>query len=275
MTTPSSAVSMNVISRKHTVRLVHHWVRERTPAAVVRFGEGEARLLTAFPDDAKSIDIAVRKLRRQTGLTFSPKEMFKVKSLLMNALDEADIVGVRVSASFSEEHREWGERIAALYADRLAEGRRSAHVGHCLLNSDLRDALPQLLQAQPQVSVVSCRDLGPSLEGEYGLRDVGVYQVPSQYVVRDVDGPYEAALHDVPIWPDFYRRLRTEITVRDRGEIFLIGAGLFGKDLCVQIRELGGIALDMGSTLDGLAGKVTRGRNRPDFRLPPEVPKIV
>ena len=42
---------------------------------------------------------------------------------------------------------------------------------------------------------------------------------------------------------------------------FLVGAGIFGKDLCIRIRELGGIALDMGSCLDLMAGKVTRGPN--------------
>jgi hypothetical protein len=79
----------------------------------------------------------------------------------------------------------------------------------------------------------------------------------------------------VPIWPDFYRRLEEEIEVREQGEVFLVGAGLFGKSLCVRIRERGGIALDMGSTLDGIAGKVTRGEGRPTFRPFPETPRLV
>lgn len=263
------------LSRRQTVRLVSRCVEERTPIAVVRFGEGEARLLAADPGDPRSVREAVKKLRRQTGLTFSTKEMFKVKELVASALEEADILGLRTSASFAEEHKELGRRIAAIYADRVAQGRKPAYLGHSLLNNDLRDALPQLLAGQQQISVVSCRDLGPTLKVEYGLTDVGVYQIPSQYVVRDVDGPYEAALHDVPIWPDFYSRLQGEISVRGKGEIFLVGAGLFGKSLCIRIRELGGIALDMGSTLDGIANKVTRGDGRPSFRPPPATPRTV
>ncbi|MGC1851314.1 MAG: hypothetical protein WA687_02610 [Solirubrobacterales bacterium] len=273
---PSAAENGSTqLSRRQTVRMVSRHIAEGRPIAVVRFGEGEARLLAADPANPTSMKAAIKKLRRQSGLTFSAKEMLKVKALLMNALDEADVVGLRTSKSFAEEHRELGELIASVYAERVAQGRRPGHLAHSLLNSDLCEALPALLAGQQQLSVVSCRDIGPILKADHNLTDITAYQVPSQYVVRDVDGPYEAALHDVPIWPEFYQRLRAELTVRSRGEVFLVGAGLFGKDLCIRIRELGGIALDMGSTLDAIASKVTRGRNRPTFRAPPEIPRLV
>jgi hypothetical protein len=263
------------LSRRETVRMVSRCVAERRPIAVVRFGEGEARLLAAKPADPASMLRAIKKLRRQTGLIFSAEEMLEVRALVLSALDQADVVGLRTSASFADEHRELGDLIASVYTERVAQGRRPAYLTHSLLNNDLRDALPALLSERRRVSVVSCRDIGPTLEADHGLADVTAYQVPSQYVVRDVDGPYEAALHDVPIWPDFYRRLETEIAVHDAGEVFLVGAGLFGKDLCIRIRDLGGIALDMGSTLDGVASKVTRGGGRPAFRPLPKMPRLV
>lgn len=263
------------LSRRQTVRLVRRCVEERTPLAVVRFGEGEARLLAADPDDPASVKAAIKKLRRQTGLTFSPEEMLKVKAMVAAALEQADVVGMRTSANFADEHRELGERIAAIYAEQVSRGREPAHVAHSLLHHDLRDALPELLSERQRLSVISCRDLGAALEAEHHLDHVSVHQIPSQYVVRDVDGPYEAAMHDVPIWPDFYRELRERIAVRETGEVFLVGAGLFGKDLCIRIRELGGIALDMGSTLDSMADKITRGRSRPTFRPPPATPRLV
>lgn len=250
------------LSRKQTVRLVGSWVEEGTPAAVVRIGEGEGRLLAAHPGDDLSVRVAVRKLRRQTGMRFSMEEMFKVKALVMTAFDEADILGLHVSDNFSEEHREWGERIALIYADRVIRGRTPAYLAHCLLNHDLYDALPTLLSDQDRISVITCRDVAPRLQAEHQLAEVVTYQVPSQHAVREVDGRYEAAMHDVPMWPDFYRRLQKYVTVRAKGEVFLIGAGLFGKALCVQVRELGGIALDMGATLDQMAEKVTRGSGR-------------
>jgi hypothetical protein len=263
------------LSRRQTVRLVIECIAEQTPIAVVRFGEGEGRLLAADPTDEVSVRVAIRKLRRQTGLTFSEKEMLKVKALVMTALDEADVVGLGVNAKFADEHREWGDRIADIYEQRVALGRKPARLAHSMLNSDLYRELPTLLSEQEQVSIISCRDLASSLEANYGPTDVAVYQVPSQYVVRDVDGEYEAALHDVPIWPDFYRDLRARVVVRQPGEVFLVGAGLFGKELCIRVKELGGIALDMGSTLDAIVNKVTRGKKRPQFRPFPEVPRTV
>jgi hypothetical protein len=276
--TPSPAADANgsvAVSRRHTVRLVSRAVDSRTPLAVVRFGEGEGRLLAADPGDDFSIRVAGRKLHKQTGLAFPPGEVLKVRALVTNALDQADIVGLRGSARFSDEHREWMDLINRIYAERVVGGRRPAYVAHCLLHHDVYDALPDLLGQERQLSVISCRDLGPKLKADYGIADPAVYQIPSQYVVRDVDDEYEARLHDVDIWPDFYRELRSGIEVRERGEIFLVGAGLFGKDLCIRVRDLGGIALDMGSTLDQMAGKVTRGHNRPQFRPPPETPRWV
>lgn len=240
------------------------WLRQRlercAPAAAVRFGDGEARLLTADQDDAEAIDGAIVRLEVQAGLSPSPAEVLEIKALLALAFDEADVLGIGVERSLVA-HKQWMDRLADLYAERLAEGRRPAALAHCLLSHQVLDDLPELLAGR-RVSAVSCRDLKPILESEWGLADVAVYQVPSQYASRDVDGAYEAALHHTPIWPDACERVRAELTVRERGEVFLVGAGLFGKDLCIRIRDQGGIALDMGSALDRLAAKITRGPRR-------------
>jgi hypothetical protein len=239
------------------------WIRRREPAAIVRFGEGEGRLLKADPNDPESVQVAANKLRRQTGAAYSVDDVLKVQACVLNAFDRADVLGIRGRASFSAEHTMWVERIRAELEARLANGRAPAFVSDSVLNNRLRDVLGSLLREQRQVSVVSCRDLEPVLHDRFQIEDVRTYQVPSQFITRRVDGPYEASLHDVPIWPEFYRSHHDELSVRTEGEKFLVGAGIFGKELCIRIRDLGGIALDMGSCLDGLAGKVTRGRHKP------------
>jgi hypothetical protein len=142
----------------------------------------------------------------------------------------------------------------------------AAALASCYLNHEILAALPALL-AKRRVSVISCRDVKPVVEEMWDLDDVAVYQMPSHYGVRNVDGAYEAAMHDVPIWPDAHHRVRSELTVRERGEVFLVGAGLFGKDLCIDVRDRGGIALDMGSALDHIAGKLPRDVMRSVFEL--------
>lgn len=219
---------------------------------------------------------AVHKLSKQTGLAFTPQQVLKVGGLIKRALGRSDVVGIDFSHNFTDEHKEWMRKIAAVHAGLAPSERRSGQLRtHSSVNQDLYARLPYLLgRTNRKLSVISCRDLKPWLAA-HGMYDIGVYQVPSQYVMRDVDDEYEARLHDVPIWPDFYAGLESELEVRDQGEVFLVGAGVFGKSLCLEIRERGGIALDMGSTLDGMAGKVTRGRNRPKLRRMPEDPTWV
>jgi hypothetical protein len=250
------------LSRELVVQLVLTWIRNKTPGAVVRFGEGEGRLLWANPHDELSIGVACRKLRRQAGRSFAPREMFEVRSRVMHAFDEADVVGIRGGPDFNDEHLMWIRRIERVFEERRANRRRPAFVTHCFVSRDLTDALDVLLEDQEAVTIVSCRDVRPIFESRYGVRDVRVHQIPSQYRKREVDGEYEAEMHHIPMWPDFYRELQASISVRQRGEVFIVGAGLFGKDLCIRIRELGGIALDLGSCLDEMAGKDTRGESK-------------
>lgn len=248
-------------------------IRRRVPTAVVRFGEGESRVLAADWQEPESLAVASRKLARQTGQVYGRDDVLRIKSMLMRAFDRADVVGIRGGPLFKAEHAIWIKRIEAIFDARVAAGREPAVVTHCQLNSNLRDALCELLAGRDRVSVVSCRDVGPRLSTRHGVTDVATYQVPSQYIMRDVDEAYEIRMHDTAFWPEFYFDLRASITVRERGEVFLVGAGILGKELCIRIKELGGIALDMGSCLDGMAGRVTRGRHRPEPYQPAAKPR--
>ena len=50
------------------------------------------------------------------------------------------------------------------------------------------------------------------------------------------------------------------LTIPRRGAVFLVAGGLLGKIYCDRIRELGGIALDIGALADAWMGHNTRGR---------------
>jgi len=236
----------------------------RSPAAVVRIGEGELRVLAAREDDARSLAAAGGLIEQQSRQAFSPEGILELRRTLESAHHGADVLGALAPARplpgslLAARRAAWESRLEALHAERLDSGRPAAARASDRLNHEILPELPKLLGGRA-VGVVSCRDLKSVLEESWGLEDVAVYQLPSQGGMRHLDGAYEAAMHDVPIWREAHDRVAAELRVRERGEVFLVGAGLFGKDLCVRIRELGGIALDMGSVLDHLAGKMTRG----------------
>jgi hypothetical protein len=250
------------MSSLELARWLERRVASHTPTAVVRFGDGEARLLKADAANASSMRLANDQLQGETGRKFSQEEILDIRGALEHARDQADVLGTLP--------------LTALQAERVAAGKPAAVLASSLLHHEILAELPRLVSGR-QVSVISCRDVKPVIEDGWGLDDVAVYQIPSQYRTRDVDGAYEAALYDVSIWPDAHDRVRSELTVRERGEVFLVAAGLFGKDLCIDIRSQGGIALDMGSTLDHIAGKLTRNPMRRMFELHAEgvpVPEI-
>lgn len=237
-------------------------IEQRIPAAVVRYGDGELSSLVARLDDADSIRVAKHKLDGESGLSFTPEDVLDVGRALALSFDRADVLGILYSHRGVLNDGQLEERqmnpLTKLYLERLTAGRAPALLASSHLQHDVMDLLPKALAGR-RVSVISCRDVRPVLEGDWGLRDVVIYQVPSQCSARDLDGAYEATMHEVPIWPDRHDELQAELTVRDRGEVFLVGAGVFAKDLCIHIREMGGLALDLGSGLDRIVGKLTRG----------------
>jgi len=239
---------------------VMEWVRAKKPFALIRMSEGEARVLHVDRRRPESFGVAARKILKQTGLTVGNRDVLHIQKLLRYAFCEADILCLTGSASWNNEYRMWMDRLKDEY---FARRRKPCITTHCFVNRQLRDALPQILRGQTKVSVISCRDLRPYLKEECGIEDVEVYQVPSQYVMRKIDDEYESSLHGMKMWPTAHHKILRAIRVREKGEVFLIGAGLFGKDMCVRVRELGGIALDMGSCLDFIVGKQTRGPKKP------------
>lgn len=251
------------LSEEDFAQWLRRQLRARKPTAVVRFSGGEGKLLMADPDGGESMAVAARKLENETGRAFSAAEVLEVKGMVKYAFDRADVLGMRFDEGLLDAHKEWTKRLASIYCEARAEGRPPAGLAHPMLNYQILASLPEMLAGR-RVSVITCRDVRPVLENEWGLDDLVVYQVPSEHKVRRVDGEYECALHDVPIWPDVHARVSAELAVRERAEVFLIGAGVFGKDLCIQVRDEGGIALDMGSALDQVVGRITRG---PEWRI--------
>lgn len=234
-------------------------VDSRTPTAMVRFGDGEVRLLNADADDPASIRVANNQLNLEMGHTCAPEVTLKLRAALEYAYGEADVLGIPPHVALQAARDK--HPLAALYARRVATGRPPEALVAPRVNHAILAQLPELLAGR-RVTVISCRDIKPVIEHKWGLKDVAIYQVPSQYRVREVDGAYETAMHDVSIWPDVHDRVLSDLTVREHGEIFLVGAGVFGKDLCIEVRERGGIALDMGAALDHIVGKATRSWTR-------------
>lgn len=90
-------------------------------------------------------------------------------------------------------------------------------------------------------------------------------------VVRHMFAPVEMAWHRVPEqavyayrsqlprhFPESFDFLCSRLEVPFTGAVFLVGAGPCGKIYCDVIKRRGGIAIDIGSVFDAWAGRLTR-----------------
>lgn len=246
------------ISRKAAVKLAAQWIAEKRPGAMVRFGEGEGRLMVAQANDPESVGVARRKIKRQTGQVLKDDAVLAIREDILEALDEADVIGIHGDESFNDEHLGWVRAIEEFSELRAAKTGKGRITTHCLVNSNLSNELPSLLSNVTHVTVFSCRDVVEVVQNIAPRASIRVVQIPSQFVKREIDDEYESRMHGIVMWPDFYSGLKGNLEVREQGEVFLVGAGLFGKVICTRAKKLGGIALDIGSRLDFMAGKSTR-----------------
>jgi len=69
-------------------------VLKRSPAAIVRFGDLEAWLLTGVPEDPEATEAVLGQLERQAGLTPTPRELIQIRALLEEAFERADVLGI-------------------------------------------------------------------------------------------------------------------------------------------------------------------------------------
>lgn len=92
------------MGQERTVASLLSQVQCRNPIGLVRFGEGEGRVLSAEWDDAESLKIAANKLKRQTGRRYGRDDVLRIESMLIRAFDQAGVVGLRGSGSLNPEH---------------------------------------------------------------------------------------------------------------------------------------------------------------------------
>jgi hypothetical protein len=247
----------------------------------IRLGDGEGALL-AVGDQSDSGDIGY--FHRHLGPASGSLPFLKrLRSHLEDALQSADLVGIRDDVIDVEFFPEWltlpkpefldlfrrcfrlreiernlpfegARRIALLHhkASTFEFDRSPSFCsawGHYDLH--LSGALFRMIARQGTLGLISCRETLPHiLESLFGVT-VRHYSLPGMF--RDLKGG------EIP--GDYIERLESILEkrlVEFPGMLFLVGAGLYGKAYCAEIKRQGGIALDLGSLLDAWVGVGSR-----------------
>jgi hypothetical protein len=257
-------------------------VTDRRPFSLIRLGDGEAVVLS-FGDDAWLQDLAYLHGHWGTeGVTLGA--VSEVKRDLEVAVQGADVVGIRddiVDVSLPDdllgrpvrEIRDYVVSAFRIRQDEIANlstigARRLALLHRVLSQIDWPEdqqfcsawihwemlasgALNRLLEAITEVGLVTSRpELEQTMGRRFGVRTSAVI-VPDKFVEMPESGRHV---------PDRYRTIRADLATFRPGTLVLVGAGIPGKVYCQWLKELGCVAIDVGSVFDAWVGKASRPR---------------
>jgi hypothetical protein len=244
----------------------HDAVQARTPFSYIRLGDGEARFLSymdpdvetllTWPERSSMVNSVWINWFDQPIEDFSPL-LDSLRTQFLDAIDSADILGVLGTDSLIHDNYHFGFlaelQRQLLLRPAMTEKLMAAALGHQEINQ--RDPwFASLLQDQPFLGFVGCHpDLAARLARRFGIAAWASYVVPGEN-----GRPLPPELKGRGHFPEVFERLMQKFVVPFPGALFLVGAGLLGKIYCARIKQLGGIALDIGSLADAWSGFNTR-----------------
>ncbi len=256
---------------------------DREPASIIRLGDGEGAVLARPTPSNAALWPTVHA---HFGPRTTPGFVDSLANKLTCAIDNADVIGVRddllqvdfPKAHFSLGKNEFTQKFRALFnlrpveknidyygALRLALMHRflSGHVfrssvifGSAWLHFGLSQsgALIRMVREQKRIGLISSKpDLPRNLEKLLNV-NVSYYQIPDIYLVAAAKDKRQTADQ----LPNSLMQTLSSLKVESQGQLFLVGAGVFGKAYCHRIKELGGIAIDIGAVCDAWLGIPSR-----------------
>jgi amino acid adenylation domain-containing protein len=243
--------------------------------SLVRIGDGEGNVLRLSSEfgapttliDEKCFD-ATFSMQNKTHFLEGTAGKVQFASLLATAVSNATLLGVRAVWSELPPESELIRRTlkngdirgalgllnARLFAERLIRGIKSRPAGitfaHCYLA--LVDDLHRMLDDVPKILIISGRDsLRNAFQNRLRNRLVDFITIP----LEGKGNPKE------PMKSHYYEhfpRILDQLSTSLSGTLVLVGAGIFGKIYCEAVRSAGGVAVDLGSGFDLLAGVSSR-----------------
>lgn len=246
--------------------LIEVAIMNNQPFSVIRLGDGEGRVL-GYPefyneDDKRLLNNLSLWLRKHDIDRIGVRQLVpKLQQILYDAAMDADVLGLpsdRTSRSNTggilrlnaSQCREDSMACSSIYKYLRAY---NFPFGQKWIASEFNTRniykLNQFyfLQNLPFIGIISSYNLKDKVAQAYQIKEVVHYAIPPERPDTKTDC---LTSH----YPDAIDRINSELKVPFTGAVFLVGAGLFGKFYCHLIKQRGGIAIDVGSLLDGWAG---------------------
>lgn len=236
--------------RLHDVEslIVTKW-KAKQPFSLVRVGDGELSVLQYPKTDKARIQYVFR--RAMSDRNYTNVEINAVRSGMVQAINSADLVGMYDSYESND--------LCLVYEDTLEDAGLEWMTGcnpavHLYLQSS--GVLDRLLRSAQRVTLITGRNVIERFQETYPHLSVNQHLIPveRQYSVDgDVGGQH---------YPEVFEKLKAALRPDGPCHLYLIGAGLLGKEYCSVVKARGGFAIDIGSVFDYWADVPTREGKR-------------
>jgi hypothetical protein len=243
-------------------------IAARRPLSLIRLGDGEGRFLLGRradlqgplrPDEAQAIAHLMWSVWFGSDIGAAEARLDEILRAFEAAVGGADLLGLPCAERLAIDDVNFGylamvERFVA-----SLPARADCRIVDSLCNVELDRADPflaDLLRGLDFLGVIGPHpDLAARLQARLGIGTVVSYDIPGEGRLGRPREAGDRGRH----FPETYDRLMAELTVPHPGAVFLVAGGLLGKIYCARIRDLGGIALDIGAVADAWMGYNTRG----------------
>ena len=238
-------------------------IQDRRPFSLVRLGDGEGAFATIDQEDEARYARLYGSHRREWcrllyGADFDPAftGYTAVVGTLMAVACEADIVGIPYLSWVDHEYAISSVRgVPCLMNIHRNFLRSQDPAGPIVCAQNIhtefhrQNLIEPLLRMTKDIGLISCLpDLPAMLRSRFGLDNVELFKIPGErYSQTLLSGEALAGEH----FPFVYWEIVRRLSQPHNGRVFLIAAGTLAKFYAAVIKRHGGIALDIGSLVDG------------------------
>jgi hypothetical protein len=239
-------------------------IRDRRGFALIRLGDGEGAFAEVDAADEARFSRLYGHIRKEwTEFLLGPEfdEAFSgyaaTRRALMRVVAEADVLGVPYPSWVDHEYNISSLRgvpcTLNVHRNLLAQPpaikpKLCDQIVHIHLHNENR--IEPILRGIGKVTLITClTGLPDLLKRRFELDEVEVIAVPREYTAPHLtDGKHAIGGEHYPfVFWDVIKQLSQPW----EGRVFLVAAGTFGKFYAAFIKRNGGIALDLGSLVDG------------------------
>jgi hypothetical protein len=246
-------------------------IQEGSPFSLIRLGDGDGAHFSVSPDDEAKyphLHARVRKQHTEFLLGVDNDPVFtgytSLTKTLMRYVKEADILGVPYPSWVEHEYDISSPVTLTCLMNvnrNLYENERVAGLTLCdqIIHMQIHQEklIEPVMRQIKSLTVISCLDGLPTKINElFGIDDIEMIKIPSETYAPHLYG--ERHLNISMHFPHAFWPTVRELSRPHNGRVFLIAAGTFGKYYATIIKRHGGIALDLGSLVDGWMKLVSR-----------------